>query len=293
MIGTKEDFRQEVIQSLHARYPEWKVDPIDELALSITAEGKDGHINLDNLYRQVQLNREDTQTLVSQFLSVFAQIIKGPDGPLDNFDAIKNRLTLVVRPVDLYRESLAGSNDGRIAFCLPLLPDLALYWAVDQDNAWQYITRAQFSQWRRPTAKVMWWAYENTCKAEKYMKTGVIGEEGLLIHTARRNGTISHLLFEPTNLQRMIRLTRPDWPEQPYWVCIPMPNLIIAFQEGHYDIIKKITMVAQEHYGRTLSNRIYKFADGDFVGEVIRQPDRPEPLIMTLEGRIPKLVLPD
>lgn len=49
MIPTKQELRQEVIQSLHTKYPKWQVKPVDEFAISVKADGKDGHINLDNL----------------------------------------------------------------------------------------------------------------------------------------------------------------------------------------------------------------------------------------------------
>jgi hypothetical protein len=200
---------------------------------------------------------------------------------------------MVIRPTDLYSECLPSDNDKQLAFTLAILPDLALYWVVENNNSWQYITNAHFSKWKMRSGEVMWWAYENTCEAEKCMNTAEIGEVGLLISTNRKNGTISHLLYETTNLQKLIHSVRPDWPEQSYWVCIPVPSLIIAVKEGHDKIIQEISPIAQGHYGKVLSNRIYVFSNENFTGEVIHQPGQKEPMIINLKDRIPELVLPD
>ena len=286
-----------MIQFILTTYPEWQVKPKDKFAISIELSRKNRCINLDNLYHQVQLHREPKQVLIQHFLSEFARVIGNTENSSGDFDAIKNKISLVVRPTDLYSECLTSDYDKQLAFSLPILPDLALYWIVDNINNWQYITNAQFSKWKMHAGKVMWWAYENTCKAEECMNTGEIhegeGEVGLLISTNRKFGTISHLLYEPRNLQRLIHSTRPDWPEQLYWVCIPVPNLIIVVKEGHDEIIKKISPIAQERYGKILSNRIYIFSKNNFTGEVIHQPGQKEPIIMDLEGRIPGVVLPD
>lgn len=111
--------------------------------------------------------------------------------------------------------------------------------------------------------------------------------------TNSKDGTISHLLYKPKNLRRMIHSAHPDWPEQSYRVCMPVPCLIISVKEGHDNVIKNISQIAQEHYGVALSNRIYAFSNDDFTGEVVCQLGQREPTIINLEDRIPDLVLPD
>lgn len=194
MVGTKEDFRQDVIQSIRAEYPGWQAEPKDEFAISAEVSGRNGCMNLDNLYHQVQLQREPKHVLIRHFLSEFARIIRDSKDPLGNFDVIKSRIELVVRPPNLYSECLGSDHDKQLAFCFPVLPDVVLYWIVDNANSWQYVANAQFSKWKVPSVEVTWWAYENICKAESCMNTADIGEIGLLISTNRKMGTISHLL---------------------------------------------------------------------------------------------------
>jgi hypothetical protein len=293
MIKTKEEFRQEMIQNILAAYPQWQASPEGEFAISVEVSGKKGCIYLDNIYHRLQLNREPKLALIKHFLSEFAKAISITENSLDNFDVIKKQISLVVRPTGLYKECLPKDHDGQLAFSLPVLPDLALYWAVDNVGNWNYITNAQFSKWKVHAGEVMWWAYENTCKAEKYMNTAEISEIGLLISSDRRMGTISHLLYEPINLQKLIQGTRPDWPEQPYWVCIPVPHIIIVTRQGHGRIIKELSLIAQEHYGKALSDRIYVFSKNEFIREVVRKPGQEEPVIMDLKDRIPEIVLPN
>ena len=52
MTGVKEQFRQEVIQSIHVEYPGWQAEPKDEFAISVEVSGQNGRMNLDNLYSQ-------------------------------------------------------------------------------------------------------------------------------------------------------------------------------------------------------------------------------------------------
>lgn len=75
MIGTREEFLQEVIKSIHTVYPEWQVEPEDEFAVYVEVAGKKGCMNLGNLYDQVQLQREPTQVLIQNLLSEFAMVI--------------------------------------------------------------------------------------------------------------------------------------------------------------------------------------------------------------------------
>jgi len=91
----------------------------------------------------------------------------------------------------------------------------------------------------------------------------------------------------------LIHSTRPDWPEQSYWLCIPVPGLIVVTKEGHDETIRKISLIAQEHYGKALSSRMYIFFKDNFTGEVMPQPGQKTPIIMDLKGRLPELVLPD
>ena len=293
MVSTTQEFRQEVIQALHTKYPKWRVEPVDQFAISVEADGRDGRINLENLYRLVQIGQVNRNMLVEDFLSRFVNLIRRPDDPLDSFDDIKNQLTLVVRPTDLYRESLTGSVDGQLAFSCPILPDIALYWVVNGDNTWQYISHAHFSKWHMDWTKVMWWAYKNTCLTDAFMNMEKIEKEGLLISTARKHGTIAHLLWEPRNLLGVIQSIRPNWPEQPYWVCIPVPHLIIVTKEGYDNIIREIAAGAHDQERRALSNRIYVFENLGFTGEVVRNPGQKEPTIVDLKEHIPEPVLPD
>ena len=268
MASIKEAFRQEVIESISTTYPQWQVKTHGEFAISVDVEGRNGLINLDNLYCRVQLCQESKEVLIQHFLSEFVRVITAAENSCGSFEAIKDRISLVVRPVDLYSESLQ-SNEQQLAYSLQVLPDLALYWVVDNANSWQYISKTQFSEWKVSPEDVMRLAYENTCKAERCMHTEDIGEVGLLISSNRRLGTISHLLCNPRNLSNMIQSKHPDWPEQPYSVCIPIPHLIVVTKKGHERVIRDISLIAQEHYGKALSNRIYIFSKGSFTGEVI------------------------
>jgi hypothetical protein len=297
MIKTQEQFRQEVIQSIHSMFPKWQAEPNDEFAIAINANGRDGRMNLHNLYHEVQSQRKPKQVLIQHFLSEFAKVIGNTENPLDNWDLVKNKISLVVRPTDLYGECLGNNYDEQLAFSLPILPDLALYWVVDNTNNWQYITNAQFSKWKVHPGRVMWWAYENTCKAEECMQTAEIHEAGnmvgLMISTKRKLGTVSHLLYEPRNLQSFIQSELFNRPERACWLCIPVPNLIVVAKEGYDEAIRKISLVAQEHYGKILSNKIYVFSNDNFTGEVIYQPNQKDPVIVGFEGRIAEAVLPD
>lgn len=292
MMTAKERFRHEVIQSIHADYPEWKAQPQDDFAITVEAMGRNGIINLDNLYHRVQLRREPKHILIHHFLSEFARVIGGSEGPLGDFDVVKKRIELVVRPPRLYEECLGNDPNRQLAFSVPVFPDLALYWAVGQANSWQYIPKGQFLKWEVSCEEVMQRAYENTCSAEARMRTAEIGDIGLLISTSRQEGTIAHLLFEPGNLQRVIDSARPDWPRQLYWVCIPVPGMIIVAKEGQDEIIREIAPMAHEHYGKALSDRVYVFADGGFSGEITRRAGEEKPRIMDLASRLSETVLP-
>jgi hypothetical protein len=129
------------------------------------------------------------------------------------------------------------------------------------------------------------------------MQTAEIHEAGntvgLMISTKRKLGTVSHLLYEPRNLQSFIQSELLNQQEQPCWLCIPVPSLIVVAKEGHDEVIRKISLIAQEHYGKVLSNKIYVFSNDNFTGEVVNQLDQKEPMIMNIEGRIPEAVLPD
>jgi len=97
MIKTQEQFRHEVIQSIKTMFPEWKTEPKEEFAISINANGRDGRMNLHNLYNEVQLQREPKQVLIQYFLSEFAKVIGNTENRLDNWEVVKNRISLVVR----------------------------------------------------------------------------------------------------------------------------------------------------------------------------------------------------
>ncbi|MFC1603666.1 hypothetical protein ACFL5F_01440, partial [Planctomycetota bacterium] len=86
---------------------------------------------------------------------------------------------------------------------------------------------------------------------------------------------------------------QPGWHEKSYWICIPVPDLIILVKEGHYDLIKKISPIFQERYGKALSNRIYVFSNDNFSGEVIRQPGLKQPIVIDFESWIPPLMVPN
>ncbi len=296
MTETRE-FRLEVMDSIFTLYPEWEAKEKDEFAISIKANDRDGYINLHNLYNQTQRNRGAKQVLIQQFLSEFAEVIGNTKNSLDDFESVKKNISLVVRPTDLFSESLEKDNDKQLAFSIPVLPDLALYWVIDNANSWQYITNAHFSKWNVSSSEVTWWAYKNTCKAEKCMKTAEIHESddeiGLMISTSRKEGTIAHLLYEPANLQMLIHSTYPSWSKQPYWVCIPVPGLMIIVKEGHNDIIQEMSPIAYEHYGKVLSNRIYVFNGYNFTQEVMHNTGQKEPIMKDLGGCIPEVVLPD
>lgn len=293
MIGTKENFRQEMIQAIFAAYPQWQASPKDEFAISVEVSGKKGCIYLDNIYHRLQLNHEPKQALIKDFLSEFARAISITENPLDNLDVIKKRISLVVRPTDLYRNRLSDNPDEQLAFSYPILPDLALYWVVENVNSWHYIANGQFSKWKVHTDEVMRWAYENTCKAERYMNVGGIGNDGLLISSDRKIGTVSHLLYNLKGLGELIQDVRPDWPKQPYWVGIPVPGLIIVTKQGHGGVIKEVSLIAQDRYEKSLSDRIYVFSKDKFTGEVVRKPGQKEPVIIDFKNRIPKMVLPN
>jgi hypothetical protein len=292
MKTSHEKFQQEVVQSIQSTYPDWGIEPNDQFSISVEVSGCRGSINLDNLYQQVQLHPKQKKDLIQYFLSEFANVIGRKENPLSTFDAVKNKISLVARPTDFYSNSMAEGCHERLAFSLPILPDIALYWVVEGANTCQYISNAQYSKWDIWHGEVMWWAYENTCKAEQCMNTAEIGDVGILISTDRKEGTIAHLLYEPRNLRNMIHSARPDWQDQPYWVCIPIPQLMIVTREGNDKIIREIARAAQEHYGKALSSRIYVFSESNFTGEFLREPSQKEPVILELEGRVPEVVLP-
>ena len=224
-------------------------------------------IKLEIPFLKTQLLPEDPDQIVEDWLSGFREVAAGEyaDG---GFDTVRKDLFLAVRPIQVYKQMTSSDGAAALAFCWPVTPDLAIYWATDRAGGIGYVTRSLFESWNMGEEEVTKVAYENTVRAEANMSVDTVQEGGILISSTSRFATIAHLLYWPGNLKELILRHVPEHSNGRFLVSVALPFRMMVARWGNYRGIRRFQEDQVGTHGRLMSREVYVLHDGDLIDRV-------------------------
>lgn len=265
MIPDKASFRQLVIQMIRENFPAWKTEPKDFGMVITTEKGKDINCSLDSLYVRLASSPQDVRRLLTEYLAATSDVVTrlGAENPTDfSFDNIKPNLFLAARGTDVADSLGAGG------FSWPVLPDLAIYLAIDYGSSIAIVSGQQLTDWGKRSEEILETAYKNTVQAEQTMEVEV-GKSGLVIMSSSRFQTIAHLLYWWPNLTKMIVKHAPMLSNELLLLAVPKHDTIILGAPNRGPTFAAIQGFTRSLGNPLLSESVYVFQNDGVKAKVM------------------------
>jgi len=234
MALSREQFVQQVLEIVQAKFPLEKIDAADRhFALTIN-----GHFaSLENLYRQAQLQPDDLRHQAERWLVELLRAVDAPDAtaPLDE---IRDRLYPMIVPE---RGPLAAG-----ALTRPLVNGLSVAYAVDSDRTIAYVSAQRFRHWKISADELHELALENLSARSAEIAAHAAQDE---------NGRVNLMLFQTMDGYDASRVLLPSLFERlreylgsPFAAAIPNRDILLCFRDEPQTVEQLRPQVAADYH---------------------------------------------
>lgn len=216
---SREQFVQQVIEVAKAKFPVAKVARVGAQPFSLQINGQVA--SLENLYRSSQLQPEQSQKFVEQWI---LEIVRASEGTPD-LTAAYDELAERIMPV-IVREDPA-SNTSMIT--QPLVPGLCVAYAVDSERSLWYISASTLVKWHTTIEALH----------EKAMSNLVDRSQAIAAHAAQdEDGKINLILFQTMDGFDATRILLPTLHDRlrehlgsPFVAGVPNRDILLCFRD--------------------------------------------------------------
>jgi len=216
---SRQQFIEQVITITRSRFPLVKITP-GEQPFSVQVNGHTA--SLENLYRLSVLNPEQLQHNVQQWM---VELIRAAEGMPDDsapYEQVKDRI------MPMIVTERAAATQGQYMVTQPLVGNVVVAYAVDQDQTIAYISRKQFDAWNITPDDLHETAINNLVN-----RSQEIGA-----HAAQDDeGKINLILFQTRDGYDAARILLPTLHERlrehlgsPFAAAIPNRDILLCFR---------------------------------------------------------------
>ncbi|HEY1686957.1 MAG TPA: DUF1444 family protein [Tepidisphaeraceae bacterium] len=232
----RRQFVDHVVKVVKQRFPLVKIEPVAE-AFAVKVNG---HIaGLENVYR-MSANGEDANNK-RQIERWMVELLRASEGSPDegaDFEQLKER----IYPMILSQHNV---DERHSVVTEPLIGDLVIAYAIDNDRTITYILRRHFEQWKIDLEMLHDTAIENLITRSEAINAQAAqddeGEVSLIIFRTGDGYDASRLLL-PTLHERL-----REYLGSPFGAAIPNRDILLCFRNDE-PILSRVRKQVREDY---------------------------------------------
>jgi hypothetical protein len=251
---TREQFVQEVLRIIPAKFPLVKIMRADE-PFSMRVNGRVEP--LESLYRTVVLDPSDMRQHVERWIVELLRAAEGIPHGAGGFADFKDRIFPLVLSDQL------ASTVHRETLSQAVVPGLRVAYGIDSDRSIAYIPRLQFELWNMPLEDLHETAIENLVSRSEAMHAQVAQDEA---------GRIDLIIFQSGDGYDASRILLPtlhdrlrEHIDSPFIAAVPNRDILLCFRNDP-ETVERVKPQVEEDYRRMphqVSERLYLItADG-------------------------------
>jgi hypothetical protein len=233
---SRERFVEQVMQVVMARFPLVKMARGDE-SFSLRVNGHPA--SLENLYRLATLRPEDSKHHIERWMVELLRASEGTPDHAANFEEIKDRILPMIlseAATDLHPAAMVTQ---------PLVSELLVAYAVDNDRTIAYIPRRHFDAWKITPEELHETAIQNL----------VTRSEAINAHAAQdEDGKINLILFQTMDGYDAARLLLPTLHDRlrehlgsPFAAGIPNRDILLCFRNDEQTLDRLRTQIQTDN----------------------------------------------
>lgn len=240
---TREQFSQQVIQIVRARFPLVKIARAEQ-SFSLRLNGRTA--SLENLYRMYQLAPDQLRHHVERWAVELLRDSEGTPDRFAPFEEIKDRLMPMVVASEL--AELRKSN----IITQPLIEGLSVTYVLDGDRTIAYLPKEVLQKWSISLEQLH----------EICLQNLVLRSQTLQAHTAQdENGAVNLILFQTLDGFDATRLLLPSLHAalreplgSPFAAAIPNRDILLCFKSDTETVGRLRSQVQQDY--RTMPHQV-------------------------------------
>jgi uncharacterized protein YtpQ (UPF0354 family) len=231
----RREFVEQVIKIVKQRFPLVKIEPIEN-AFAVKVNG---HLaSLENVYRMAAM-KEDAKHQIERWMVELLRASEGSPDEGADFEQLKDR----VYPMIL---SQAVSDEQRQSMVMqPLVGDLMVAYALDNDRTITYILRRHFENWKIDLDTLHETAINNLVTRSEAINAQAAQDE---------TGDVNLIMFRTMDGYDASRLLLPTLHERlreylgsPFAGAIPNRDILLCFRNSE-PMVSKIRKQVHEDY---------------------------------------------
>jgi hypothetical protein len=232
---SREKFTEQVLACVAERFPLVKIARAEQ-PFSMKVNGHAA--SLENLYRAVVLNPEDSRHQIERWIVELLRASEGTPDRLGSFEELKDRILPMI-----IAEKDAASHQNTVT--QPLIDGLRLAYAIDNDRTISYIPEVHFERWGISRDDLHEAAIDNL----------VARSESMHAHAAQdEDGRVNLILFQTMDGYDASRLLLPTLHEKlreylgsPFAAGIPNRDILLCFRNDEETVDRLRDQIREDH----------------------------------------------
>lgn len=223
----RQQFVQRVIQIVTQRFPLVKIDPAGG-AFAVKVNGH--YASLENVYRMTAMAPDDSKHHIERWMVELLRASEGSPDEGADFEQIKDR----VYPMILSETVSEEQRESMIT--QPLIGDLAIAYALDNDRTITYILRRHFNKWKIDLDTLHETAINNLVTKSEAINAQAAQDE---------SGEVNLILFRTMDGYDASRLLLPTLHERlreylgsPFAGAIPNRDILLCFRNNESTVTR-------------------------------------------------------
>lgn len=239
----RQDFVQHVLKVVRKRFPLVKIAPMPD-AFAVNINGSVA--SLENVYRSTALADNDGTHQIERWMVELLRAGEGlPDEGAD-FEELKERIYPMLLRVP------ANDDERQALITQPLVGNLVIAYAVDNDRTISYILRKQFEKWKIELEQLHDAAIENLITRSEAINAQAAQDD---------NGRVSLVIFRTGDDYDSSRLLLPTLHERlreylgsPFGAAVPNRGMLLCFRNEE-PMVTRIRQQVESDY-RNLPHQV-------------------------------------
>jgi uncharacterized protein YtpQ (UPF0354 family) len=217
----RKQFVAHVVQIVRQRFPLVKIEPMaDAFALKVN-----GHLaSLENIYRMTSLQPDESKHQIERWMVELLRASEGSPDEGADFEQIKDR----VYPMILSETASDSQRQSMVAE--PLVGDLSIAYALDNDRTITYILKRHFEEWKIDLDTLHETAINNLVTRSEAINAQAAQDE---------TGEINLILFRTMDGYDASRVLLPtlhdrlrEYLGSPFAAAIPNRDILLCFRNA-------------------------------------------------------------
>ena len=234
--ANRREFVEHVVKIVRQRFPLVKIEPIEN-AFAVKVNG---HVaSLENVYRMSTIRDDDSKHQIERWMVELLRASEGSPDEGADFEQIKDR----VYPMILSR--VVSDEQRRSMVMQPLVGDLEVAYALDNDRTITYILRRQFEEWQIDLDTLHETAINNLVERSEAINAQAAQDE---------TGDVNLIMFRTMDGYDASRLLLPTLHERlreylgsPFAGAIPNRDILLCFRNSE-PMVSKIRKQVHDDY---------------------------------------------